>query len=327
MIPTIQQLQTGQPVQQSLNGFNIFTDNKPFPEPRAVSVEIDWSKYDLDGNGNCAVLVNLQAQGPAQLLDGIRSIRVANLGSKNPIYILFSDLKMPLVCLPGVTVEPVITGQLQFVVYAENLSPGSMPITEIDVLSVNHAGYFVADKAQGIYGKFIGFFTDVSAASLVKVVAIPTVPNPSGDRLIAILARNSTGANFVTVATAASGNAIIDQQAAANMVGHYIMPRNTSDSLTFTFDANVTNLTIDLWELFNWQSETPYFSYVVPIALNILPHFSDGSYGIVAGTAQVVNGVINDYNQAGFSAWHYASETEQQRALNSISQCLVGIWR
>lgn len=115
-------------------------------QPQAVPLEIDWSIYCPNG-GPASVLFDLSSGVPAPRVDEIRAIRINNQNSPVTVYVLFETTGQIVVCPPGVVMEPVLSAKAnyRFIVFTDGLINGNMPITYIDILNTNRAGYFVPD--------------------------------------------------------------------------------------------------------------------------------------------------------------------------------------
>lgn len=81
--------------------------------PVEVVTQFNWASYGASTTvPNISATCNLNAKGPQQLLDRIRSVRIDNLGNPVPVYVYFPDTNYTVVAPPNTVVwEPVKTGQ------------------------------------------------------------------------------------------------------------------------------------------------------------------------------------------------------------------------
>lgn len=74
----------------------------------------------------------------AQILDRIASVKIDNIGSSAPIYVLFPDTGDVIACQPNSSVTfPCLTNLLSAIVYATGLIPGFIPVTRVYFYNVD----------------------------------------------------------------------------------------------------------------------------------------------------------------------------------------------
>lgn len=107
----------------------------PTQKPYSVPLLIDWNVYwqALNQPSSVGVSIDLSLLSPAGgALSEIRSAKIDNTFSNNPIYIVFSDTQDVVTCPPQTVVTmPVNTNQQNFTIIAQDLRDGYIPLTRI----------------------------------------------------------------------------------------------------------------------------------------------------------------------------------------------------
>lgn len=106
-------------------------------EGRIVPMNLNWATYwGMTAQATLGVAFNLIGNGATpEQIDAIRSIKIDNTQSANPVTIIFEDGDVITAAPFTTVVANPFTNSWQGVVIMDNLSAGSLPLTRIEFMS------------------------------------------------------------------------------------------------------------------------------------------------------------------------------------------------
>lgn len=260
---------------------------------RTVPVSIDWAAYGASStNQKVAVSISLiggtQASG---LLDCIRTVYIDNTFSKVTIYVFFDDINYTVVCPPGAIVcQPVMTNSNTAYVYAEGFVDGQIPLTELQFMNFEVAGFYIPTDA-GLAPKldFLSFQSTATNTATPTFINIPAGA-AAADRLIIVgmLVSNQTvtGITLDGVAMNAAVNAPLGGAGTVPCSIWYLrVPLGTIiGALAVTLPGvSIAGVGLGVWRMINQDSDIPYTSQFLSDGGTATKAVSDTYVGQSAG--------------------------------------------
>lgn len=321
---------------------------------KTIPILIDWAAYGASSN-NQRVSVSLSLRGtsgPNPLLEAVRSLYIDNTFSDITIYAFFLDCNYTVVCPPGaIVMQPVLTLDQNVLVYAEGFVDGQIPITQMQFLNTEEAGFYIPTT----FGlppalSFMTVLTETTNVANKSFVNIP-IGAAAADRLIIV----GINVNQQTVSGITADGVAMTQIVNSAAVGAAIsvaifalrIPAGTViASLAVTLaGASTTGMGLAVYRMVNQDSDTPYSSQIVNDGANNAKSVTDiyvqQASGIYIGgstpAAAVVTGAVLDtqtiFGLIGVSssriqaASHSSLVTESRTVSMANARCLASaVW-